>query len=93
MLEDLGNKNILILRNHGLVTAANNIPSCFSRMYMLESACKIQTRTNNKNAIIAQDTINRSLDKSLQGSNSKSTLLMWQAMKRKIDKLCPDYKN
>lgn len=90
---DLGDKDILILRNHGLVTTAGNIPSCFSRMYMLESACKIQTRVKDKSRIIGKDTINKSLDESLQGANSKSTVLMWQAMKRKIEKICPDYKN
>jgi len=92
LLADLGTKDILILRNHGLVATANNIPSCFSRMYMLESACKIQTRVRDKSFVIGNDTINRSVDESMHGSNVKSTVLMWQAMIRKLDKLCPDYK-
>jgi ribulose-5-phosphate 4-epimerase/fuculose-1-phosphate aldolase len=93
LVKDLGDKDILILRNHGLVTTAGNIPSCFSRMYMLESACAIQSNCVHDPILIDQPTINRSLDESMQGSNNKSTLLMWKAMIRKIEKLCPDYKN
>lgn len=93
LVTDLGEKDILILRNHGLVATASNIPSCFSRMYMLESACAIQSKCVHDPILINQSTINRSLDESMQGSNNKSTLLMWKAMIRKIEKLCPDYKN
>lgn len=93
LIRDLGNKDILILRNHGLVATAGNIPSCFSRMYMLESACSIQVNCIEKPILINQPTINRSLEESMHGSNNKSTLLMWKAMLRKVEKLCPDYKN
>lgn len=93
LVKDLGSKDILILRNHGLVATAGNIPSCFSRMYMLENACAIQVNCVKKPILITQPIINRSLDESMQGSNNKSTLLMWKAILRKIEKLCPDYKN
>lgn len=93
LIKDLGDKDILILRNHGLVATAGNIPSCFSRMYMLESACRIQTKVKDISLVISKDTINRSVEESLHGSNSKSTVLMWKAMLRKLDKLCPEYKN
>lgn len=93
LVDDLGNNDILILRNHGLVATAANIPSCFSRMYMLESACSIQALCVKKPILIDHSTINRSLDESMHGSNNKSTVLMWKAMLRKIEKLCPDYKN
>ena len=90
---DLENKDILILRNHGLVVTANNIPSCFSRTYMLESACAIQCNTKEQVILIDQEIIDKSLNESLHGSNNKSTVLMWKAMIRKVEKLCPDYKS
>lgn len=42
---DLGDKKIMLLRNHGSLTAGNNIPEAFMLMYMLEKAAEIQVRT------------------------------------------------
>lgn len=44
LVRDLGDKNFLILRNHGLLTAAPSIPDAFQLMYTFESACAIQVR-------------------------------------------------
>lgn len=38
----LGPKNVLILRNHGLVTLGETIGAAFSRMYYLEFLCRVQ---------------------------------------------------
>jgi ribulose-5-phosphate 4-epimerase/fuculose-1-phosphate aldolase len=40
--KDLGSHNVLILRNHGLLTCAPSIPQCFNLMFFLENACRIQ---------------------------------------------------
>jgi ribulose-5-phosphate 4-epimerase/fuculose-1-phosphate aldolase len=92
IINKLSKKEILVLRNHGLVTTSSNISSCFNRLYMLESACKIQVNTKNP-ILISNDIIEKSLEKSLEGSNGKSTVLMWNAMLRKLDKLGIKYKN
>lgn len=92
LVTDLGNKDILILKNHGLVATAKNIPSCFSRMYMLETACAIQSASYKNSSLIEPYTINKSLDESMNGSNNKSTLLMWKAMIRKLERMGIDYK-
>ena len=39
---DLGNKNAMVLRNHGLLVCGGSIPQTFNRMYWLEQACRIQ---------------------------------------------------
>src|SRR5437763_1888001 len=41
---DLGDKAFLMLRNHGLLTAADTIPDAFLQMYIFENACDIQVR-------------------------------------------------
>lgn len=38
----LGDKNILILRNHGLLTCGETVAQAFVRMYRLERACQVQ---------------------------------------------------
>ncbi len=42
LLADVGEKNLLILRNHGTLTMGNNCAIAFLRMYFLENACKTQ---------------------------------------------------
>jgi len=39
---DLGNNKIMILRNHGLLTAGKTIGEAFMLMYYLDRACKVQ---------------------------------------------------
>jgi len=40
--EDLGSKDVLILRNHGLLVCGRTIQQAFNAMYWLENACRIQ---------------------------------------------------
>jgi ribulose-5-phosphate 4-epimerase/fuculose-1-phosphate aldolase len=42
LITDLGDKNAMILRNHGLLVCAPSIPQAFNLIYWLEQACKIQ---------------------------------------------------
>ena len=42
---DLGDKHLLILRNHGTLALGRSIASAFSRIYALEWACTAQVRT------------------------------------------------
>jgi ribulose-5-phosphate 4-epimerase/fuculose-1-phosphate aldolase len=42
LVADLGDKNAMILRNHGLLVCAASIPQAFNLIYWLEQACKIQ---------------------------------------------------
>ncbi len=39
---DLGDKRILILRNHGLMTVGKTVGEAFVWMYRIETACRIQ---------------------------------------------------
>ena len=42
LVADLGDRNFLILRNHGLLTVGATIPDAFLFMYALETACQTQ---------------------------------------------------
>jgi len=45
LLANLGNRNILMLRNHGPVVLAPTLPSMFLQMWALQRACEIQLAT------------------------------------------------
>jgi len=42
IVKDLGDKRILILRNHGLLTVGKTVGEAFVWMYRIETACRIQ---------------------------------------------------
>jgi len=42
IVRDLGDKRILILRNHGLMTVGRTVGEAFVWMYRIETACRIQ---------------------------------------------------
>src|SRR5262249_28082272 len=42
IVRDLGDKRILILRNHGLMTVGKTVGEAFVWMYRIETACRIQ---------------------------------------------------
>jgi ribulose-5-phosphate 4-epimerase/fuculose-1-phosphate aldolase len=42
LVADLGDRNAMILRNHGLLVCSPSIPQAFNLIYWLEQACKIQ---------------------------------------------------
>ena len=47
LVRDLGDKNFLMLRNHGLLTAAASIADAFAFMYFFEVSCMIQLRAQS----------------------------------------------
>lgn len=42
VVRDLGLRDVLILRNHGLLVCGQSVPQAFNAMYWLENACRIQ---------------------------------------------------
>ena len=95
---NLGDNNVLILRNHGLLVTGTTIPEAFLRLYRLERACQIQLDAAaagtlnelSENAAIA----------SREAMNDAKTVggpvmgrLEFQALMRKLDKIDPSYRD
>ncbi len=47
LVKSLGNKNHLILRNHGLLVVGPDIPTAFNRLWTLQRACEIQLASDS----------------------------------------------
>jgi len=95
LVADLGSTNFMILRNHGLLTCANTIADTFLLMFILQRACQIQIMAQSTGQPLIQID-----DKILQGIQSQADevtrsaggALAWPAILRKLDRMCPDYK-
>ncbi len=93
----MGDKNSMILRNHGLLTVGRTVAEAFYRMYYLNKACEIQVemmQTGGK-LLIPADHICEHVAQ--QASNprymAQSVDLIWQAMLRKLDRIDSTYRS
>src|SRR3989449_5555834 len=95
--KDLGNKNHMLLRNHGTLTVGRSVASAFERMYHLERACTMQVRTRMlgptaypvEQAVIDK---NEQLFGNADFAERRSTNLVWPPLLRKLDRIDPSYK-
>ncbi|HEU4625165.1 MAG TPA: class II aldolase/adducin family protein [Steroidobacteraceae bacterium] len=53
----LGNNDVLMLRNHGPLVIGKSIRECFSRMYYLERACRMQVAALSQCRDIAKELV------------------------------------
>lgn len=49
LVQSLGDKNILILRNHGLLAAGGTVPQMLQNMWTLQRACDVQMASDSLN--------------------------------------------
>jgi ribulose-5-phosphate 4-epimerase/fuculose-1-phosphate aldolase len=85
-----------MLRNHGLITVADNVPDAFLLMYTFESACMIQVCAQaGGSALIRIDPriIATARQQAAAVMNAAGGALAWPALLRKLDRLDPSYRN
>ena len=51
---DLGDRNVMILRNHGLLVCGPSIGDAFAEHYMLQRACEVQVAAQSTGAVLIQ---------------------------------------
>ncbi|HEX3913453.1 MAG TPA: class II aldolase/adducin family protein [Steroidobacteraceae bacterium] len=96
LVADMGSKNFLMLRNHGLLTAGRSVAEAFHAMYIFESACAIQVRAQaggGELIPIAQGIIDTAMEQSRVFSNSQGThALAWPGLLRRLDRIDPSFR-
>ncbi len=95
--QDLGTKNLMILRNHGTLTIGRTPAEAFIRMYYLERACTMQVRTRvlGNDDYPTHPEVIESNEKlgTAGGFAALANKLLWPAMLRKLDRLDTSYRN
>ena len=94
--ESLGDKRVLILRNHGLLTVGRTVAEAFIRLYRLESACQVQLDAGAAGSlrVLNQDLARKSGKdvKRFMEQEDNFGQLEFDALVRKIDKLDDSYR-
>ena len=91
LTRDLGDKNMMLLRNHGTLSVGRDVGEAFTYMYFLMKAAEIQVRTLNQGEpyLPSQAAIDTTAEQSRQlGMASKLT---WPALLRKLERMGSDY--
>lgn len=95
LVADLGSTNFMILRNHGLLTCASTIEDTFLGMFIFQRACEIQIQAQSTGEPLRP--IDSKILMGIQAQASEVTrsaggALAWPGILRKLDRMCPDYK-
>ena len=106
LVADLGDKPVMILRNHGLLTVGKTAQQAFLRMYYLEKACEIQLTAQAAGVAMVLPSkevcehAERQFNAPPPASQDGRTLsdpdgydLAWGALLRLLDRIDPGYKN
>jgi len=89
----LGDKQVMILRNHGLLTCGETVGAAFIRMYYLERACNVQLQvmaTGREIELPADDVCERT---ARQLTRFPPGRYEWPAILRQVEVEHPDYKD
>jgi ribulose-5-phosphate 4-epimerase/fuculose-1-phosphate aldolase len=94
LVEHLGDKTFLVLRNHGLLTVGPTIPDAFLAMYTFENACRIQIDAQAGGELVTVDpAILQGLAQVLKTVTAgQGAGIAWPALLRKLDRLDPSYR-
>ena len=95
--EDLGDRWLMILHNHGLLSVGRTVGEAFYFLYMLENACKVQVDVLASGAgqVRPPDTALAALEKWGEppaDGPSNSAVRCWEAVRRLLDARDPSYR-
>jgi ribulose-5-phosphate 4-epimerase/fuculose-1-phosphate aldolase len=93
LVRDLGDKKLMILRNHGLLTCGATAAEAFYYMYYLDKACRVQVKAMMTGELrlpppeVAEHTARQSEVNQPKGE------AVWRALTRQLDREDPSYRN
>jgi ribulose-5-phosphate 4-epimerase/fuculose-1-phosphate aldolase len=92
---DLGDRNVMILRNHGLLVCGPSIGDAFAEHYMLQRACEVQVAAQASGAalVLPADEIAQKASAQYERTarQGNQNTLLWQAMLRWAWDLDPSF--
>ena len=98
LVQDLGDKHAMILRNHGTLALGETVGDCFLRLYFLERACEAQIMMLSAGREHLYNPPQGTPEKVKGQSNPKgmgmvARALAWPALLRKLDRIDPSFRN
>lgn len=95
LVPNLGKKQCLILRNHGLLTVGKTIAEAFTWMYFLQRACEVQVLAQSGGGpliTLSDEVVMRVHNQTMQVCDMISSL-SWRAVISRVSRQAPDYRS
>ena len=95
LVRDLGPSNAMILKHHGLLTTGRTVGEAFLNMYYLEQACRIQVAATQggQKITVPSEKVSEHTAQQFESFSAVPNpgARPWTALKRKLDRISPDY--
>lgn len=96
LLANLGECEVMFLRNHGVLALGNTVAEAFNNLYRVERACRAQllAQSSGDEVVLPPRAVIEGTSRMYEpGARRTMGLLEWPAMRRLADRLDPSYKN
>jgi len=96
LVRDLGDREAMVLRNHGLLVVGGSIPQAWDNIFRLERACQLQVTAlscNTELALPPRKIVEEASHLYQPGVRRKFGILEWPALIRKLDSIDPTYRD
>ena len=92
----LGDKNVLFMKNHGVLVSGDTVPQAYRRLYKLERVCRAQVlamSTGQPLQLLSEDVIRQvqAIPPDDRHSRAERERLFFEAMMRVLDREMPGY--
>jgi len=94
LARDLGSNTFLMLRNHGLLTAAPTVADAFLALYLFEAACMIQVRAlggDRELVMVPRPILDGIQAQAMVTTRGLGGALAWPGLLRRLDRRNPGY--
>ncbi|WP_313301232.1 class II aldolase/adducin family protein [Diaphorobacter sp.] len=95
ILHNIGTRNVMILRNHGLLVCGESVPDAFDQMYYLERACQIQiaAQSSGEELIECSDAVAARVAAQFDRPGRPSKDKHWPPLLRMLERVKPEYQS
>ena len=96
LLRDIGDKEALLLRNHGAMTVGRTVGEAFNWMHRLELSCRTQLAAmacNTPLSEVSEQVLEETWNNYQRGTRRPYGLMEWPALLRKLDRMDPSYRD
>ncbi len=96
VVRDLGNSEVMILRNHGMLIVGASIAEAFNNAFRLERACQLQVMAlscNTELSMPPRELIEATSHLYKPGVRRRFGLMEWPALLKKLDAIDPSFRD
>ncbi len=93
-MADLGDKALMLLRNHGTLATGQTAAEAWVGLFHLERACRMQVMAlsaGRDRVLLASDSSRREVEKVVAGGLAGLSQLPWPGLLRQLDRKSPGY--